>query len=126
MSRNLVVCLDGTDNQFCLQNTNVVRMFQSLVSDPSRQLALYDAGVGTIWEPGTLSKASQKVQLWLGMALGLGVTRNLQGHLLARNRHRVPGPLGHPDVDGQRMVANPMAAHDLESRRQACGSRDRD
>jgi len=89
MSRNLVVCLDGTDNEFCLQNTNVVRMFQSLIRDPERQIPLYDAGVGTIWEPGTLSKASQKIQLWLGMAFGLGVTRNVaEAYAFLMNHHR--------------------------------------
>lgn len=77
MSRNLVICLDGTDNEFCATNTNVVRLFQSLRHDPDRQVAYYDPGVGTIWEPGTLSKISQKVQMILGLAFGLGVTSNV-------------------------------------------------
>ena len=76
--RNLVVCLDGTDNQFCATNTNVVRLFQSLDRDPAKQLAYYDPGVGTIWEPGTLSRTSQKLQMLLGLAFGLGVTSNVE------------------------------------------------
>ena len=47
--RNLVVCLDGTDNQFCETNTNVVRVFQALDQEPTRQLAYYDPGVCTLW-----------------------------------------------------------------------------
>jgi len=77
VSRNLVICLDGTDNQFGRHNTDVVRVFQSLARDPLRQIGYYDPGVGTIWESGTLSKVSQKVQMLLGMAFGLGVSRNV-------------------------------------------------
>ena len=77
MPRNLVVCLDGTDNEFSVHNTNVVRLFQALDRGRADQLAYYDPGVGTIWEPGTLSKASQKLQMILGLAFGLGVTRNV-------------------------------------------------
>ncbi len=77
MPRNLVVCLDGTDNQFSAHNTNVVRLFQALAHSPTTQIAYYDPGVGTIWEPGTLSKTSQKVQMLLGLAFGLGVSQNV-------------------------------------------------
>lgn len=76
-SRNVVICLDGTDNQFGRHNTNVVRVFQSLQHDPQRQIGYYDPGVGTIWESGTLSRVSQKIQMLLGMAFGLGVSRNV-------------------------------------------------
>jgi uncharacterized protein (DUF2235 family) len=87
--RNLVVCLDGTDNQFCATNTNVVRMLQSLAQDPQRQLAYYDPGVGTIWEEGTLSRTAQKVQMILGLAFGLGVTRNVaQAYEFLMRYHR--------------------------------------
>jgi len=77
MSKNLVVCLDGTDNEFCAHNTNVVRLYQSLATDPARQLSYYDPGVGTIWEPGTISRIEQRTQMILGLAFGLGVTRNV-------------------------------------------------
>jgi uncharacterized protein (DUF2235 family) len=30
MSRNIVICCDGTNNQFEYENTNVVRLVQSL------------------------------------------------------------------------------------------------
>jgi uncharacterized protein (DUF2235 family) len=77
MSRNLIICLDGTDNEFCAHNTNVVRLFQSLDRKASTQVAYYDPGVGTIWEPGTLSKLAQRIQMLLGLAFGLGVSRNV-------------------------------------------------
>lgn len=74
--RNLIVCLDGTDNQFGAANTNVVRIFQTLDRNPA-QVRYYDPGVGTIWEAGTLSRTSQKLQMLLGLAFGLGVSSNV-------------------------------------------------
>jgi uncharacterized protein (DUF2235 family) len=87
--RNLIVCLDGTNNEFGSTNTNVVRVFQSFANDGDGQLAYYDPGVGTIWEPGTLWKTSQRIQMILGMAFGLGVTRNVaEAYAFLMQNHR--------------------------------------
>ena len=45
-TRNLVLCLDGTANQFSEANTNVVKLFSVLHSSET-QLNYYDSGVGT-------------------------------------------------------------------------------
>lgn len=50
--RQLVLCLDGTNNQFGTENTSVVRITQVLDRNPARQLLFYDPGVGTMPEPG--------------------------------------------------------------------------
>ena len=48
MSRNIVVCSDGTGNTFDSRVTNVTRLVKTLVLDsPERQLVIYDQGVGT-------------------------------------------------------------------------------
>ena len=54
MSRNIVLCLDGTGNQLRAKgNTNVVLLYQMLdLSDPERQVAFYDPGVGTFSAKG--------------------------------------------------------------------------
>ncbi|KAI0039967.1 hypothetical protein FA95DRAFT_1503519, partial [Auriscalpium vulgare] len=44
--RNLVVCIDGTSNQFSEKNTNVVELYKSLIKDDD-QLTYYDSGIGT-------------------------------------------------------------------------------
>src|SRR5687767_13599866 len=88
--RNLVVCLDGTENQFGETNTNVVRVFQSVHQDVSRVLSYYDPGVGTIWEEGTIAKTEQKIQMILGLAFGLGVTRNVAQAYQFLMRHHQP------------------------------------
>jgi uncharacterized protein (DUF2235 family) len=77
MPKNLVVCLDGTNNEFGVENTNVVRLFQALVDDPVRQLRHYDPGVGTIGHPGVLTRSMDKLTKILGMGFGLGVTQNV-------------------------------------------------
>lgn len=53
MPRNIVICLDGTNNQLkAAINTNVVRLFAMLdLDEPSRQVGYYDPGVGTFSSP---------------------------------------------------------------------------
>ena len=50
MSKNIVVCLDGTGNQLKANaNSNVVHLYSMLdLADPTRQVAYYDPGVGTM------------------------------------------------------------------------------
>ncbi|THU82442.1 hypothetical protein K435DRAFT_734741 [Dendrothele bispora CBS 962.96] len=45
-SRSLVVCIDGTANQFGMKNTNVVELYSRLIKDES-QLTYYNSGIGT-------------------------------------------------------------------------------
>jgi uncharacterized protein (DUF2235 family) len=49
MAKNIVVCLDGTNNKLrAAVKTNVVRLFAMLdLSDPDQQVGYYDPGVGT-------------------------------------------------------------------------------
>ncbi|KIP03890.1 hypothetical protein PHLGIDRAFT_76886 [Phlebiopsis gigantea 11061_1 CR5-6] len=44
--RNLVVCIDGTANQFGSKNTHVLELYRRLVADET-QLTYYDSGIGT-------------------------------------------------------------------------------
>jgi uncharacterized protein (DUF2235 family) len=91
MAKNLVVCLDGTNNEFGEKNTNVVRLFQCLVRDESRQHIFYDPGVGTMGHPGAISGTMQKLTQILGMAFGLGVTQNVSDAYLFLMRDYSPG-----------------------------------
>jgi uncharacterized protein (DUF2235 family) len=73
MPRNLVLCFDGTDNQFGPCNTNVVRLFQSLERNPDRQLGYYDPGVGTMPEPNVASWIGKRLSEIWGLAFGAGL-----------------------------------------------------
>jgi uncharacterized protein (DUF2235 family) len=54
--RNLVLCFDGTNNQFGPKNTNVIRLVQLLDRLSTKQRLYYDLGVGTLPEPGVTGK----------------------------------------------------------------------
>ena len=68
-SRNLVVLSDGTGNSASKPfKTNVWRLYQALDLKDASQLAVFGDGVGT---------SSIKVPRVLGLALGVGVKRNV-------------------------------------------------
>ncbi|EIN08082.1 WD40 repeat-like protein [Punctularia strigosozonata HHB-11173 SS5] len=54
--RNLVVCIDGTANQFGMKNTNVVELYSRLEKNED-QLTYYNSGIGTFVKE---SKASPR------------------------------------------------------------------
>jgi hypothetical protein len=70
MSKNIVLLSDGTGNSAAsIFKTNVWRLFQILdLSDPTRQIAFYDDGVGT---------SSFKLFAILGGIFGFGLKRNV-------------------------------------------------
>jgi uncharacterized protein (DUF2235 family) len=73
MSRNLVICCDGTNNQFGPENTSVVRLTQVLDRDSARQRLYYDPGVGTLPEPGMLTAFGKRLSELFGLAFGAGL-----------------------------------------------------
>jgi len=79
VARNIVLCLDGTGNQVKAKgNTNVVELYGMLdLSDPDKQVAFYDPGVGTIGAPGAWTPLSKRITKVLGLAFGYGIKTNL-------------------------------------------------
>ena len=77
--KSLVVCLAGTGNQLrATRNTNVVLLYQMLdLSDPSRQVAYYDPGVGTFSSGGAWTPVGKRISKLTGLALGVGLRANL-------------------------------------------------
>jgi len=79
MSRNLIVCFDGTNNQFGVAaDTNVVRLVKSLERSPERQIVYYDPGVGTLPEPGLFTKAGKRISEIFGLAFGVGLISKIE------------------------------------------------
>ncbi|RII26355.1 MAG: hypothetical protein CXR31_11735 [Geobacter sp.] len=78
MARNLVICCDGTGNQFGSVNTSVVRIVQTIERDPAKQRLYYDPGVGTMPEPGVWGKVQQKYSQIMGLAVGAGLMGKVQ------------------------------------------------
>jgi uncharacterized protein (DUF2235 family) len=73
MPRNIVVCCDGTNNQFGICNTNVVRLLQIAVQDAERQIVYYDPGVGTLPEPGLLTRAGKAISRGIKQAFATDI-----------------------------------------------------
>lgn len=72
MAKNVVVCLDGTGNEFGLNNSNVVKLYQVLQNDGT-QVAYYHPGLGTMGAPGAWSKIAAWWTKTLGQAIGFGL-----------------------------------------------------
>jgi len=73
MSRNLVICCDGTNNQFGPENTSVVRLVQVIDRDPAKQRLYYDPGVGTLPEPSAFTRLQKRISELFGLAFGAGL-----------------------------------------------------
>jgi uncharacterized protein (DUF2235 family) len=78
MPRNIVVCCDGTANEFARNNTNVVKLYYTLDQEPARQLTYYHPGLGTMEPAGALTTFTRKATKLLGMAIGYGLSNDIR------------------------------------------------
>ncbi|KDR71517.1 hypothetical protein GALMADRAFT_74846 [Galerina marginata CBS 339.88] len=77
--RTLVLCFDGTGDQFDADNSNIVEFFAMLKKDnPAKQLVYYQAGIGTYTVPQIVSPMMSKFSQTLDMA----VAWNLDAHIM--------------------------------------------
>ena len=76
MAKNVVVCCDGTGNEFGESNSNVVKLYKTLVRGPS-QVCYYHPGVGTMGARNALSPIGKWWTRILGLAFGYGISDNL-------------------------------------------------
>jgi hypothetical protein len=70
--KNLVVCCDGTNDQFGAANTNVV--ITAALKRATQQVVFYDPGVGTFSSTAALTPAAKQVTKIMGSAFGYGVS----------------------------------------------------
>ena len=78
MSKNIVICCDGTGNEYSENNTNVVGVFAAVERNKT-QVAFYDTGVGTFNPLGmSLGPISRNTGELLGQAFGYGVKQNVE------------------------------------------------
>lgn len=75
MPKNIVICYDGTGNEYGPHNTNVVGTFQAMIRDPA-QIGFYDPGVGTFSFLGRVF--GKRIGVMLGKAFGYGLRRNIE------------------------------------------------
>ena len=56
MIKKLILCLDGTSNRYCRDNTNVVKLAELLDKTALNQRLYYQPGVGTMLPPGRMGR----------------------------------------------------------------------
>lgn len=76
MPKNIVICCDGTNNQFDGYHTNVIRTFKVARRSPT-QLTYYDPGVGTMPEPWKKTKIGKRLSMLSGLMFGDGFFDNI-------------------------------------------------
>ncbi|HLZ04505.1 MAG TPA: DUF2235 domain-containing protein [Bradyrhizobium sp.] len=78
MARNLVLCLDGTSNEYAADNTNVVKLYAMLErTHAERQLSYYQPGIGTM----TPAAFWGRVRRWVVKQIDLATALFLSTHV---------------------------------------------
>jgi uncharacterized protein (DUF2235 family) len=90
MTRNLVLCLDGTNNEPEHGCTNVARIY-TIAKKDDNQLVYYDPGVGTMGARGAVTQLGQALTRGAGLVAGFGIKDNIEEAYTWLSRHYQPG-----------------------------------
>ena len=80
MGKNIVICCDGSGNQFGRKNSNVIKLFSALTRNSAEQVLYYHPGVGTTGSmevPTYFGIVVQKICKLHGLAYGYGIISNV-------------------------------------------------
>jgi uncharacterized protein (DUF2235 family) len=77
MPKKIVVCCDGTGNEYGDENSNVIKLYKMLRLEPGKQVAYYHPGVGTMGAKNALSAIGKAWTRFRGLAFGYGVSENI-------------------------------------------------
>jgi len=99
MPKNIVICCDGTGNEFNPQsNSNVVKLCSTLVINQD-QLSYYHPGVGTMGSPTANSWLGKEWSRVIGLAFGGGffedIGRAYQYLMYNYNEYSIDGQTDH-------------------------------
>ena len=78
MSKNIVICCDGTNSPFGGVNTNVAHLFERVGADDAHQYSRYEPGVGTFGADLFSVNIGRTLGKLLGAAFGYGLKQNLE------------------------------------------------
>ena len=76
--KNVVICCDGTANEFSRDRTNVAKLFFTLPKGAAEQVCYYHPGVGTMAPPGFVTKDGVRIAQLLGMAFGYALGNDIR------------------------------------------------
>jgi len=78
MARNLVLCLDGTSNQYEANNTNVVKLYAMLDrAHTDQQIAYYQPGIGTMAPASVWGRIRRWIVKELDLAMALFLSKHV-------------------------------------------------
>jgi uncharacterized protein (DUF2235 family) len=80
MPKNIVICCDGTGNEFGTKNSNVVKLYKMIACNQS-QVPYYHPGVGTMGSRNALSAIGKWWTKVVGLPLGLVFPTTLPMHI---------------------------------------------
>lgn len=89
-AKNLILCCDGTANEFSQDRTNVVKLFAMLDLDPERQVGYYHPGLGTMEAAGSVTHVGRWVTRLLGKAIGYGLASDIRDAYVFLMNHYEP------------------------------------
>jgi uncharacterized protein (DUF2235 family) len=75
--KHIVICCDGTGNQYGDANSNVVKLYQALKRDADHLTAYYHPGVGTMGAKNALTATGKAWTKFRGLAFGYGLAENI-------------------------------------------------
>ena len=86
MTKNLVVCCDGTGNEIEEHQSNVLKLYRVLKKS-AEQRVFYEPGIGTMGADNQWTRLKQGVEKIAGLALGYGLDRDVLNayEFLAKN-----------------------------------------
>ena len=96
MARNIVICCDGTGNEYGQQNSNVVKLYSVLARTESQEVAYYHPGVGTMGAKNALTAAGKWWTRFRGLAFGYGISENIADAYQYLMHSYQPGDPDHP------------------------------
>ncbi|EDR04371.1 uncharacterized protein LACBIDRAFT_304576 [Laccaria bicolor S238N-H82] len=82
--RNLIVCIDGTANQFGEKNTNVIELYNCILKESGNQKTWYNSGIGTYAQASWTSFKSYRQVL--SHKIDLAVARHFKRTILGAYR----------------------------------------
>jgi len=90
MPKNIVVCCDGTGNEFGEEKSNVIKLYKTLVCNAD-QTTYYHPGLGTMGARNALTRIGKWWTRLIGLAFGYGISDNIADAYQFLMRKFVPG-----------------------------------
>lgn len=76
--KNIIICCDGTGDEFGPTNSNVLKLYTTLnLDDPARQVGYYHPGLGTMGAPTARNWIERQWTRIKGLAFGAGFRDNV-------------------------------------------------